>query len=137
MTMRRLSTKTLEPGDQRGFTLVELMVVIAIIAIIVAATAAPLLASVHGRVRITKAQADVRALALAGSLYSAHTGSPPANLDALTSAATNPQGAVSGPFIALVPKPPSGWGSDYGYTQGANGTFIISASGDNTTVAAP
>ena len=119
----------------RGFTLIELMIVVAIIGIL-SAIAIPLYANIQSRARIAKAQADVRTLITAVSIYSAHVGTLPGNLGALNSAATNSLGQTAGPFMANTPAPPAGWVA-YAYSSAADGTFTISSSGDGTTVSMP
>ncbi len=121
---------------ERGFTLVELMVVVAVIGVL-ATIAIPLYANVLARGRIAQAQADSRSLASAVGVYGAHMGSIPAALTQLTAVVTNAQGNRAGPFMNSVPIPPGGWAA-YAYTPNVSaGTYTISSSGDGTSVTYP
>ncbi len=121
-------------GNQKGFTLIELMIVVAIIGILTA-IAFPLYANIQARARLAKAQADARTLASAVVVYSAHTGALPAALTDLT-VAVIVGGITAGPFISPIPTPPAGW-TAYTYASAAAGTFSITTAGDGATVTVP
>jgi type IV pilus assembly protein PilA len=126
-------------GDRRGFTLIELMIVVAIIGIL-AAIAIPIYSNFQTRARVAKVQADLNALASAVSMYQAHVGALPNAISDLTVSVSNSLGQTAGPFVANVPAPPGGgspaW-SAYGYASNANGSFSLTATGDGTTVTVP
>lgn len=135
---------------ERGFTLIELMVVVAIIGIL-AAMVVTLYINFEARARLAKARADTRSLASALTMYASHCGALPpsgaevpggqcdgSGLSTLTVPQQNTAGEMVGPFFSLVPTAPRGWTAySAGYVANVNGTFSITTSGDGVVVTAP
>lgn len=129
--------------DRRGFTLVEIMVVVAVIGILAMITI-PVYESMSRRSRLTRAENDAQVLVRAVAVYVAHMGQlppgltlPTTDLTFLTQPAVNAQGIVAGPFLQSVPPPPGpGW-TAYELRSNGNGTYQIAISGEGLTVTRP
>ena len=96
--------------DERGFTLIELMIVIAIIGIL-AAIAIPQFSAYRKRSYNSSAQSDVRNIATAQEAYYVDN-----------STYTGTESAVTG--------------ATYGYMQSGNVTFTVDGNSDNYTISA-
>lgn len=122
--------------DTRGFTLVEIMVVVAVIGILAMITI-PAYESMARRSRLTRAENDAQVLVRAVAVYMAHMGTLPADLTLLTQPAVNSQGIVAGPFLQTVPPPPGQNWTPYQLVSDGNGGFQITTSGEGLTVTRP
>jgi type II secretion system protein G len=124
--------------NRRGFTVIELMIVVALIGIL-ASIAFPLYANIQARARVAKAQADLRALASAAAAYAGHAGSFPTNLNNLT-AVTKVNGIAVGPFMRAIPTRPNTTWTTYSYTRLTGGTTVritTSSSKDGVAIRVP
>src|SRR5437879_9757303 len=105
------------------------------VSVVVARITSSMRATVPTAFRKAKAQADTRTLASAVSIYTAHMGTLPAALTALTAAAVNDLNQRAGPLMSTVPAPLSAgtpaWGA-YGEASSTPGRFSITATGDGT-----
>jgi len=120
----------------QGFTLIEIMIVVAIIAIL----AAIVVPQVVGRVddaRVQRAKADVQTLTQALSIYKLDNYHYPSTDQGLDALVHKPGGQPDAPnwkaggYIAQLPKDP--WGNDYQYVQpgqhGAVDVYSLGADG--------
>jgi len=85
--------------------------------------------------RVERARGDAQAIAGAIHMYATNFGTLPEALDVLTRETTK-DGVVGGPYLIVVPAPPSGW-AEYRYERKADGTFVVTSAGDGTSVTAP
>lgn len=103
---------------QRGFTLIEIMVVVVILGIL-AAVVVPRIMDNPGKARVAKAQQDIRQLESALDLYKLDNFNYPntqQGLDALVnrpSGDPQPRNYKQGGYIKSLPKDP--WGNPYQY----------------------
>lgn len=111
---------------QRGFTLIEVMVVVVILSIL-AAIIVPRIMDRPDKARMVKAQADIRALESALNLYRLDNHDYPstdAGLDALVQKPADAPGWKEGGYIDRLPKDP--WGRPYQYLNpGVHGSVDI------------
>lgn len=109
---------------QSGFTLIEIMVVVVILAVLGALVVPKILENVD-KARVTRAQSDIRAIQTALDLYRLDNFKYPTTeqgLQALVTQPTDPSitNYRSGGYLSALPKDP--WNNPYQYVSpGANG----------------
>ena len=123
--------------SNRGFTLLEIIVVVAIIAIL-AAYIAPKVAGRVDDARISKAKSDIRVLESSLELYKLDNFVYPSSEQGLDALVTKPSGETAknwreGGYIKKLNKDP--WGNDYQYQfPGSNGEFDVYSLGADAKV---
>jgi general secretion pathway protein G len=125
LTQRR--QKSVRRLAERGFTLIEMLVVISIIALIMALVG-PRVLNFLGESKVKAAKIQIESLVSALDLYSLDTGQYPSDSEGLEALMQRPGGASSwsGPYLKgnVVPKDP--WGRPYVYrSPGQHGAYDI------------
>src|ERR1700745_2518049 len=112
---------------ERGFTLVEILVVITIIGLIMALVG-PRVINYLGEAKVKAARIQIESFSSALDLYYLDAGRYPSSSEGLTALAQRPGGAAAwnGPYVkgGLVPNDP--WGHPYLYrSPGEHGAYDI------------
>lgn len=115
---------------QRGFTLIEIMVVVVIIGIL-AALIAPNIIGRDDQARVTAAKSDLNAIAQALDMYKMDNFRYPGTdlgLEALVKQPAEAKNWPQGGYLPTMPQDP--WGNPYVYVQpGVNGPFDLISRG--------
>lgn len=129
--------------NRKGFTLIELMVVVVILGILAGAAIMTLGGGQSDKAKRARAASDISTFMSALEFYKLDVGSYPASLDDLVTNASDADG-WEGPYMKNIPKDPNG--SDYEYTptddrdsytitstvEGEGGEFISNSNLDGT-----
>ena len=123
--------------DRKGFTLIEIMVVIVILALL-AALVGPKLMGRTDDAKITDARVQIKNIETALKLYKLDTGNYPSTEQGLTSLVTKPtvgvipNGYKEGGYLESKKVPKDPWGSDYLYiSPGEHGDYDIFSYGSD------
>ena len=112
----KLSFKPSPPRDEQGLTLVEMLVVLAILALVVGLVA-PRVVDYLGRAKSTTAKLQIENLAAGLDLFRLDVGRYPSQSEGLAALAQRPSAlpAWKGPYIKGDGVPPDPWGRPYTY----------------------
>ena len=121
---------------QRGFTLIEIMVVVVILGIL-AALVVPQVMNRPDQAKVTVAKGDIKAIGAALDMYKLDNYSYPSTQQGLNALVEKPSGSPQPKnwnrdgYLKRVPKDP--WGNDYQYlspgTQGQFDLYSLGADG--------
>lgn len=119
--------------DERGFTLVEILVVITIIGLIMALVG-PRVINYLGEAKVKAAKIQIESFSSALDLYYLDAGRYPSSSEGLAALAQRPGGATTwnGPYLkgGIVPNDP--WGHTYVYrAPGEHGAYDIVSYGSD------
>lgn len=123
------NTATYSLRKQRGFTLIEIMVVVVILGVL-AALVVPNIMGKPDEARISAAKSDIRTISGALNMYKLHNFTYPSTDQGLQALVTKPAGSPEAknwdPDGYLPKLPKDGWGNEYQYiSPGAHGRFDL------------
>ena len=113
--------------QRRGFTLVELLVVLAILGLLVGLVG-PQVMKTLGSSKTNTARIQIEDLSAALDIYRLEVGRYPTSNDGLQALVENTAGAANwnGPYLKKTQVPKDPWGFDYQYrSPGQNGSFDL------------
>jgi len=105
-----------ESSSQSGFTLVELLVVLAILGLLVA-VATPQVLKYLGKAKSDTARIEMKSMSTALDLFLLDVGRYPTQQEGLQALVSNPGALPSwhGPYLKATVVPPDPWGRPYQY----------------------
>lgn len=113
---------------RRAFTLVELMVVIAIIGLLATVVTVNVIGQMEGA-NVAKVKADFKAIKDAMKLYKVHMGSWPTSIEALMQDPGGARGRWKGPYLDEQPMDP--WGNQYRMDDSTRPPKVITLGSNN------
>jgi general secretion pathway protein G len=126
--MENIKKAALKSANNRGFTLIELMVVIVILGIL-ATLIVPNIMDAPDDAKIAKAKVDISAIETALKMYKLQNGNYPSTEQGLMALVERPETAKNwkeGGYLEKGKLPKDPWGNDYIYlSPGVQGSFDI------------
>ncbi len=129
--MKRLNNYKQNKHKQTGFTLLELLVVLGIIAML-AGLVGPQVMKHMGESKVKAAKVQIEDLAQTLDMYKLDVGSYPTSEQGLNALIESPDGAQrwNGPYLRKAKVPLDPWNNEYKYTSpGEHGKFDIMSMG--------